>query len=258
MHAIRGLAPILILAVAAAGTPPSSRSEKPDADGTLVWHDEFDGASLDPSKWRHRGLGRRRDAVNVKDAVRLDGKGHLVITTRRVGDRYETGMIGTQGTFERAFGYWECRVRLQKAVGHWSAFWLQSPRFGRKVGDVEASGTEIDIFEYLRKRGDVVQHTLHWDGYGKHHQSAGKKVEVPGFGDGWHTIGLEWTRDAYVFYVDGKETWRTTSGVSHTPENIIQSLEVGKWAGDIADADLPDSVLFDYVRVYASRPRAGR
>ena len=28
----------------------------------------------------------------------------------------------------------------------------------------------------------------------------------------------------------------------------------GSWAGDIAKATLPDSVLFDYVRVYRERP----
>ena len=35
-----------------------------------------------------------------------------------------------------------------------------------------------------------------------------------------------------------------------TPGEIILSLEVGKWAGDIEDATLPDSFTVDYVRVY--------
>jgi beta-glucanase (GH16 family) len=218
-----------------------------------VWQDEFDGDSLDTTRWAHRGLGRRRDAFNVEDAVTLDGKGHLVITTRRDGDRITTGMIGTQGKFEQAFGYFECRVRLQTQLGHWSAFWLQSPTLGKVIGDPASSGTEIDIFEYLRNRGDKIQHTLHWDGYGKDHKSDGHVAEVKGLGEGWHTVGLEWTREGYVFYVDGKETWRSTKGVSHRPQYIILSLEVGKWAGSIADARLPDSVMFDYVRVYDRR-----
>ncbi len=226
-------------------------------EAKLVWSDEFDGAELDTTKWSYRGLGRRKGGVNVKEAVTLDGEGHLAITTSKVGDKYHTGMIGTQGKLERAFGYWECRVKLQTAIGHWSAFWLQSPTLGKPVGDVAKAGTEIDIFEYLRKRGDKIQHTLHWDGYGKDHKSQGKVVNVPGLTKGWHTVGFEWTKSEYVFYVDGKETWRTGKGVSHRPEYIILSCEVGSWAGDIGKATLPDRALFDYVRVYDRRPAAG-
>ncbi len=224
------------------------------AEENLVWHDEFDGAALDTTKWSYRALGPRKGGVNVKDAVSLDGEGHLVISTRKVGDAFHTGMIGTQGKFEHAFGYWECRVKLQTQPGHWSAFWLQSPTLGKWIGDAARSGTEIDIFEYLRRRGEKIQHTLHWDGYGEHHKSQGKVAEVPGLTTGWHTVGLEWTRDEYVFTVDGKETWRTRKGVSRRPEYIILSLEVGKWAGDIRKAALPDRALFDYVRVYKQRP----
>ena len=58
-------------------------------------------------------------------------------------------------------------------------------------------------------------------------------------------------------YVDDEKLWETDAAPSHTEEFIILSLEVGKWAGDIADADLPDDVLFDYVRVYQKPERAG-
>jgi len=245
----------LVCLAAAVGAAPAPEA-RPSADATLVWHDEFDGTALDLSKWSYRGLGPRKGGVNVKEAVTLDGKGHLVITTTRADNQWQTGMIGTQGKFERAFGYWECRVRLQTQPGHWSAFWLQSPRLGKSIGDTKTSGTEIDIFEYLSPRGDRIQHTLHWDGYGKDHKSKGHVADVPGLSSGWHTVGLEWKPDEYGFYVDGKETWRTREGVSGTPQYIILSLEVGKWAGKIADARLPDGVVFDYVRVYDRRPQA--
>jgi beta-glucanase (GH16 family) len=245
---------LLAIAAALGATDPAP----PKADENLVWSDEFDGKTLDETKWIYRGLGPRKDGFNVKECVTLDGQGRLVITTRKAADRYETGMIATQGKFERAFGYWECRVQMQTQPGHWSAFWLQSPTYGNPVGDAKKAGTEIDIFEYLTKRGDKLQHTLHWDGYGKEHKSAGRVADMPGISKGWHTVGLEWTETEYVFYVDGKETWRTREGVSHRPEYIILSTEVGKWAGDVAQAALPDAVMFDYVRVYKSRPAAGR
>jgi beta-glucanase (GH16 family) len=179
----------------------------------------------------------------------LDGEGHLVLTTKRVGDEYHTAMIGTQGKYETAFGYFECRIKLQKQIGHWSAFWLQSPTLGKPVGNPNKAGTEIDVFEYLRNRDNKIQHTLHWDGYGEDHKSAHKVAEIPGLTEGWHTVGFLWTPTHYVFYVDGRETWQTDKGVSHRPQYMILSLEVGKWAGDISKAELPDHLYVDYVRV---------
>jgi beta-glucanase (GH16 family) len=74
---------------------------------------------------------------------------------------------------------------------------------------------------------------------------------VPGVMEGWHTFSLCWTPDEYVFYVDGKETWRTKAGgVCQVPLYIKLSDEVGNWAGDIKKAKLPDAFLVDYVRVY--------
>ena len=255
---ILSVAAALALLLTAAATAFGAERPAPTADDNLVWHDEFSGTRLDTTKWSYRGLGPRKGGVNVTEAVTLDGQGHLAITTTQVGETYHTGMIGTQGKFERAFGYFECRVKLQTQVGHWSAFWMQSPKLGKVIGDTKRSGTEIDILEYLARKGDKLQHTLHWDGYGKHHKSAAKVVDLPGLSKGWHTVALEWTKDEYVFRVNGKETWRTRQGISHTPQYIILSLEVGKWAGDIAKARLPDRVLFDYIRVYKVRPPSPR
>lgn len=220
----------------------------------LIWADEFDGIALDRSRWVYKSLGPRRDAVNVKESISLDGRGHLVITTSKQGDKWHTGMISTQGKFKQKFGYFECRVKLQTQVGHWSAFWLQSPYMGKKAGNPKQYGAEIDIFEYLVRKKDTIQHALHWDGYGENHKSARCVYTKSGLGRGWHTFGLEWTRDEYVFYVDGKETWWTNKGISHRSQFIILSLEVGDWAGDISSAKLPDRVIFDYVRVYNHRP----
>ena len=208
----------------------------------LIWQDEFSGAKLDSSKWIYRGLGPRRDAFNVKSTISLDGKGHLILTTDRVGDSIHTSMIGTHGKFETKFGYFECRLRLQREIGHWSAFWLQSPTI-QNVGDVKKYGTEIDIYEYHNRERDTVQINLHWDGYGEHHKSAGSKYHLKDALEGFHKFALEWKPDEYIFYVDDREAWRSEKAVSHTKQYIILSLEVGKWAGNIAEAELPDSLI---------------
>jgi beta-glucanase (GH16 family) len=242
---------MLTLLLAASGSSYGQVTAIPVEGYKLVWSDEFDGTTLDMKKWDYRNLGPRRDAINVKETVTLDGRGHLRLTTKKVGDTYHTAMIGTQGNFETTFGYFECRAKLQTQFGHWSAFWLQTPTMADPLNNPAVAGTEIDIYEYHKKLGrDVVVHNLHWDGYKKNHKKAGGKATVPGLSKGWHTFGLLWTEKAYVFYVDGKETWRTNIAISHRAEYIILSLEVGKWAGDIAKAKLPDSLYVDYVRVY--------
>lgn len=215
----------------------------------LVWNDEFDGEKLDENKWDVPPDGKRRDAWWMRKAISLDGKGHLVMKTFKEGDRYIDGCVRTKGKFEHAFGYYVARVRLQKQPGHWSAFWLYNASVG-KVGNEGRDGTEIDIYEkpWL---DDRVQQTLHWDGYGKSHKSEGKVVKVPGVMEGWHTFSLLWLREEYVFFVDGKETWRTKAGgVCQAPLYLKLSDEIGKWGGDIANANLPDEFQVDYVRVY--------
>lgn len=221
---------------------------------SLLWHDEFDGDQLDESKWDVPPDAPRRDGWWMRKAISLDGQGNLAISTFWDGERFVDGCVRTRGKFEHAFGYYVCRVKLHSQVGHWTAFWLYNDCVG-KVGDEGRDGTEIDIFEkpWL---DDRVQLTLHWDGYGEAHRSAGQVVEAPGVMTGWHTFALWWSPTEYVFYIDGQERWRTNAGgVCQVPLYIKLSDEIGPWAGDIRQATLPDRFLVDYVRVYDLVPR---
>ena len=214
----------------------------------LVWQDEFDGTTLDTTKWDIPEY-KRRDGYWSRKAISLDGQGHLVMSVVKEGDKFLDGCVRTRGKFQHQFGYYVARIQLQKQPGHWSAFWLYDASVG-KVGDEGRDGTEIDIME-KPWRDDRVQHALHWDGYGKEHKSEGKVATVSGVMEGWHTFALLWKSDEYVFYVDGKETWRTNAGgVCQVPLYIKLSDEIGDWAGDIKKATLPDQFLVDYVRVY--------
>jgi beta-glucanase (GH16 family) len=214
----------------------------------LVWQDEFDGTTLDTSKWDVPEYNRR-DGYWSRKSISLDGKGHLVMSVLKEGDKFLDGCVRTKDKFQHSLGYYVARIRLQKQLGHWSAFWLYDASVG-KVGDEGRDGTEIDIME-KPWRDDRVQHALHWDGYGKEHKSEGKVATVSGVMEGWHTFALLWKSDEYVFYVDGKETWRTNAGgVCQVPLYIKLSDEIGDWAGDIKKAELPDAFLVDYVRVY--------
>jgi beta-glucanase (GH16 family) len=160
-------------------TAPQGRTWK------MVWHDEFDGDRLDETKWDVPN-NRRRDGWWSPKAVSLDGKGRLVISTLKEGDRYLDACVRTRGKYEHAHGYYVARIKLQEQPGHWSAFWLYNSSVG-KIGDGGRDGTEIDIME-KPWRDERVQHALHWDGYGEQHQSEGKVVRVPGVMNGWHYV----------------------------------------------------------------------
>lgn len=215
----------------------------------LVWHDEFDGTQIDTSKWEVFGDWQRRDGYWVKEDSYLDGKGHLVIRTKKDGDRFTSGAIATKGKFEPRFGYLVCRCTHPKQPGLWAAFWLMGQGVNR-VGDEGRDGTEIDIIEMPYRDGQLTSN-LHWDGYGKDHKHAGITFRKPEVLDGFHTYALWWKPDEYVFDVDGKVTWETSAGgVCQVPLYIKLTVEIGSWAGDIKKAQLPEEWLIDYVRVY--------
>ena len=73
-----------------------------------------------------------------------------------------------------------------------------------------ADGVEIDIIESIGNDWGACNSALHWDGYGDDHkQVSSGELYNHGIYDGeFHTFALERTADGYIFYIDGKETWR--------------------------------------------------
>lgn len=218
----------------------------------LVWNDEFDGMEIDTTKWNYRAEGTVRYYAKVsRNTIKLDGMGHLIImvTSDSSGNYYNVGQLGTQGIFETRYGYFECRAKMNRSIGPHVSFWLQSPTIA-SVGNPAVYGTEIDIFEYHRKTPGMVYHTLHWDGYEKDHKTTGVEIPVQGIDEGFHTFGLEWNQNGYIFYVNGKETWKTSEALSHRNQYMILSTELTGFGGDPSEGTFPDTVVFDYVRVY--------
>lgn len=221
----------------------------------IFWRDEFRGRKINKKKWNHRSLNKTRKYGIVRaENSYLDKKGHLVIEVSKKDSIYQIGQIATQNTFSTTFGYFECRAKMNKELGPHMAFWLQSPTLNTNFKNTKINGTEIDIFEYHTNEGlNNVYHNLHWNGYGKDHKHAGTTVQIKNIDKGYHTFGLEWNEEEYIFYVDGKETWRTKEGISHRSEFLILSAELSGWGGDFKNSKFPDKVIFDYVRVYKKK-----
>lgn len=248
------LSSLLVLAglVILGGSPAELSADPPGKQKwKLVWGDEFSGEKVDTGKWEKVGDGKRRTAYWLQKNAFLDGKGHLVVrSTKEPDGRYGCGGLRSRGKFTHSFGYYEIRCKVPDEPGTWAAFWLYAPCVG-KVGNDGRDGTEIDIFEAVWRDKDQINVALHWDGYGKAHRSWARQVKAPGVNKGFHTFGLLWTPEEYVFYYDGKEVERTSAGgVCQVPLYVKVTTEIGKWAGDITKAKLPDEFVVDWVRVY--------
>jgi len=262
--------------------PHSPRGQKLDLSKfELTWNDEFEGGSLDREKWLghmggrdnfREGARRRRGGYWCLDLARVEG-GMLHIPTVYSGEGiaggppgYYTAGIDTRQAFRQKFGYFETRCKLPKGKGQWSAFWM----FNEMVYNIDGAGrdgTEIDIYEspyyrhWLPLLKNAVTSNLHYDGYGKAQRMKNiGKFRVKDPYDSFHTYGLEWNENEYVFYIDGVESARSSfGGVSQNEQFLILSVEQAAnawerlgWAGYIRrnkPGALTDFVV-DYVRVY--------
>lgn len=252
----------------------SLHAQTPGAGWALNWSDEFNGTSLDTTKWNIT-TGARRDAQNAAAAVSV-GSGAMTISTYTEGGVHKTGFVGSNGKFLNSFGYWEARVRFTSRDGMWSAFWIQSPTINNTGNNPAANGTEIDVTEHRNKDsgGTVINNravsNVHWDGYGAAHKSVGSGlVNNPGataLQGNWHTYGLLWEPGINRFYIDGVEVWSQTTAVSHIDHFIYLTSEVetGGWAYNIPSggygapgASTNGKMEVDYVRYYSRAERVG-
>ncbi|MFV0330622.1 MAG: family 16 glycosylhydrolase [Dysgonomonas sp.] len=217
----------------------------------LAWGDDFDGNKIDRTKWDYRAVGKIREkAIVDSSTIYLDGKGHLIIELCERDGKFYVGQLTTQYKQMFKYGYFECNVFLNQQAGMHSAFWLQSPKVA--MGEDPATyGAEIDIFEYVAIESKRIYNTVWWD-Y-NNIKSIRKTTSVANIKNGFHTFGLEWTSDEYVFYIDNREVWRTSTAVSQIEEYIILSTEYTGWGGSANPKKLPDKIVFDYVKVYSKK-----
>lgn len=224
----------------------------------LTFEDEFNGQELDSTKWTRADEMKRQDKENYwSDTMsKLNGNGQLVISakTERGTNDILTGAVWTKGLFEQTYGYFEISTTLNTVPGYWTAFWLLTDNVMSEENGGR-DGTEIDVYESAYHDESLIQHTLHWDGYADKHGSEGTQVPLV-YDEAYHTFGVLWTPEEYVFFVDGAETWRTDAaaagGTCEVPLYMIISAETGSWTYSQLDKNnLRDKILIDYVKVYA-------
>lgn len=249
--------------------PKEQTLQKALSDGgySLVFEDNFDGNSLDTTKWKagYNTPVRRAGYYENTDDVLFVKDGNLTIRTLYKNGQYGEGWYTSwvesctntsKGHnaptedhigFSAKYGYFEIRCIVPPSEGIWSAFWLMPDEgTGMSADDIQdtgSDGVEIDIMEspwmFNKIQPELNVHVLHGDGYSNTKSQSSSSYIIPDMYEEYHTYGLMWTKEEYIFYVDGRETWRTrhtvdgkTLGVSQVKEYMLLTVEVAGYTDD--------------------------
>lgn len=263
---------ILLTLFATLLTSGFAAAQQKDADWKLVWNDEFDGPTLNFSKWEIEvnAFGGGNNELQIytdrQENVRIED-GHLLLEARRDNygiagtvREYSSGRIRSKHRGDWKYGKFEFRAKLPEGQGVWSAIWMLPT--DEKYGAWASSG-EIDIMEFKGQEPNVAWGTLH---YGKQwpenkHTGDTYKLETGNFTGDFHTFALEWEEGVMRWYVDGKltqtqTTWDSDGGPFPAPFDqkfhILLNLAVGGGflGNPDASTEFPREMLIDYVRVY--------
>ena len=243
---------ILALGLTACGPiDPASTMQPPapPAGRTLIFEDQFAQTSLDRSKWNVEGMNfwvndEQQAYLDSPDTILFaqnvvgadDGRALILKPVWRPGvdtrkDRnadFLSGRIDSRGKFDFTHGRAEARIRMPLDRGVWPAFWL--------LGNGQWPDTgEIDIMEYVGEP-EWTAVAIHGPGYSGETPLV-KRRNFPAGQDasGWHTYGVEWTRNAIAFDVDGDVFYTVTrkdieqygSWRFDTPKHLIVNFALG-------------------------------
>ena len=210
-----------------------------------MWSDEFNGTSVDSSKWNKVGPWGKPVSSSWANFSYLTSNisvanGLATITVHNSGSNWTGGILSTDTTKSFQYGFVEVRAKLPKGQGFWPAIWL--------YGD-NNSADELDIMEFLG--GDVT--TVH-QGY---HYSGGHQGAEPKSSDwttDYHLFQMKWEPGRITYYMDNVQTGSWTDSVPARQMYLMLNFDVGAggdWGGG-PDASTPSPATFivDYVRVY--------
>ena len=238
----------------------------------LVWSDEFDGKSLDYSKWgiEVNAFGGGNSELQLYSDrpknVRVE-KGHLILEAHKdkpnvsgtIRD-YSSARLRTKHRGDWKYGRIEVRAKMPVGQGIWPAIWMLPT--DDVYGGWAASG-ESDIMEYRGQNPKEVLGTLHYGGqWPKNTSSGGSHTLKKGtFADEFHTFAIDWQEGKIVWSIDGKPyqtqtKWNSVNGKFPAPFDqkfhLLLNLAVGGHfvGAPNATTKFPQQFLIDYVRVY--------
>ncbi|RSK25917.1 glycosyl hydrolase family protein [Bacillus sp. HMF5848] len=235
---------------------------------TLVWSDEFNGDSIDRTKWTYdignwivdadgngiaAGWGNNEKEYytdSPENSYIEDGK--LVIKAIKeeqpITDEYgsydyTSAKLKTKGLFSKKYGRFEIKAKTPEGKGYWPAIWMLPEN--DVYGGWAASG-EIDIFEGWGSQPHLASGAIHYGDVWPNNKFTGKHMEFPNEGriSDFHEYALEWEPGEIRWYVDGELYQTQTNWYSINQDNaanfsfpapfdqefyMILNLAVGGW-----------------------------
>ncbi|MGE8341679.1 MAG: family 16 glycosylhydrolase [Flavobacterium sp.] len=246
---------------------------------TLVWSDEFNGTTVDLTKWQSIsgngcpslcGFGNaeaQRYDPNQATIVKEGANSYLNIQAKYEPSAsfpdqpYASSKLTTEGKYSLKYGRVEARMKLSNGQGAWPAFWMLPVN-----GNWPFTG-EIDIMEAKHRNPQSVDGTIHYDGNGYHF--TGRSYSSPtDLSSDFHVYAVEWGPNFIKWFVDDVLFHTATPNTTVNggwPFNdsqfyIILNLAVGSAGTPYTSVngagvapvpgDFPAKLQVDYVRVY--------
>jgi len=230
----------------------------------LTFYDDFNDATIDPTKWNIRHQYIYWGGLCSKDNAYTD-KGSLVLRTiaknQTISNQpyyVETAFADTSGTFEQLYGKWEMRAWLPD-VDTTSGYTL-CPSF--ILEDTSPCSLSIDLIKqyadtpYPQSR---VEGDIHPARFVHDHCTGGNTTNFQicksrqDFEAGYHTFSLEWNKTSLAWSIDDKP-WYTYDDLAidtfTTPMHIVLSpTVVYKMVPNDSDK-FPQLFSIDWVKVW--------
>lgn len=233
----------------------------------LIWNDEFNGNSLDTTKWSYQigngltasgnsGWGNNELEYytdSTENVYVSDGKLSITALKKTVTDANEgtfdvtSGRIRTVSNNSTNFSFKYGRVdfcaKLPDGAGIWPALWMLPS--DTSIYGVWAASGEIDVMEARGRVTDSVCGTIHYGGTWPANKYAGEDFVFPDgqtFDSDYHVYSLVWEQDKLKWYVDGvcyyalsNDSWYSAADPSnpYAPFDqefyILMNVAAGGW-----------------------------
>ena len=269
-----------------------SASDVPPVDKPgyrLIFQDEFDGETLDDSRWVPQYLSSWAQKPELAEPTYImenglmrlqifaetqpwcpEYDGETVVSGFTTGDRNALhnwngtnavrNPVEMQATHLNQYVYYEIRAKGQSGSARHAAWWLLG------FEDVPDESAEIDIFEILGNNSHKVPVNFHaWndpdapDGGGFSYTN--RQMD---FHEEFHIYGFNWIEgggqgeapDKMEFYVDGVKTGERNVNIDYPVLQLFSLYEkrAGGWTGIWLPKPYPNTFDIDYVRVYKLVP----
>ena len=247
----------------------------------LVWEDDFNGNSIDQSKWVHdigtgsqyglTGWGnsekqyyqpQNTTLVNGIAKIEVKQESNGIVDSWGNSSYYSSSKITTKGKFDFRYGKVEARIKTLDGQGFWPAFWML-PNNGSWPCD-----GEIDIMEqwgnpYLTNQTSGAAHigTCPYSSSTHFYETSSSYISTGSYADNFHTYSVIWKEDTITWYVDEIELFSLNpSSYWSIPSQSAWPFNANEWyiminlaitqAGPNSNTVFPNQMEIDYVRVY--------